>query len=188
MTTDNTTPRIVSTLTAARDTLDRVLPRLPTVVRRLDNEQPGWPTGHTASGSPTDGPDRWQTSDPALHALQTLLKGVERLSKQTAELDHLTANWSNRNPSTTIPDTSSTMWCVSCLRAGSMNPRRSTGGDLCRWCLDTLRAVNHHRRTLSLGPLVELPLAAVQRHARGERTRDVDIDLWARTETKGTKR
>jgi hypothetical protein len=182
MTTDNTTPRLVDALTAARNALDRAIPRLPTVIRRLDQEQPGWPTGHTSTGR-QDGPDRFQTDDTAMKALAALLRAVDAVSRETALLDHQTARWSTSYATSHLPDTTSSLWCVSCLRVGSMNPRRSQGGDLCRWCMDTLRAVNHHRRTTHAGaPLAELPTAAVLRHARGERTRDIDIDQWSRGE------
>lgn len=184
MTTDNTTPRLVDALTAARNALDRAIPRLPTVIRRLDQEQPGWPTGHTSTGR-QDGPDRWQTDDPAMKALAALLKAVDAVSRETALLDHQTARWSTVFASTNLPDTTSSLWCVSCLRVGATSPKRPEGGDVCRWCQDKLRAVNNYRRANDIGaPLAELPAAAVLRHARGERTRDIDIDTWARTEGK----
>ena len=188
--TDNTSPRLCRELIAASARLEMIVGRIPMAVMRLDAEQPGWPSGLSGSGSPVAGPDRWRTSDPAFVGLQALLDAHSKTVEAVLELDRTVARWAlrqkpgqrDRNPHELEG------YCSSCLRVGSMNPRRSQGGDTCRWCQDTLRAVNHHRRTLTLGAdLVELPVGAVRHHAEGRRTTDHHIDVWARTETKGKR-
>lgn len=74
MSTDNTTPRLTKELMGVYARLEVIIPRIPIVVGRLDAEQPGFPTGHSGGGDPADGPDRYQTSDPAYCADRAALQ------------------------------------------------------------------------------------------------------------------
>lgn len=186
MSTDNTTPRLTKELIGCHQRLEAIIPRIPIVIGRLDAEQPGFPTGHTGSGSPGDGPDRWQTSDPAYCATAALLEAHRRLTLAVAELDQLTGNWMRRTPSTRDAGRHETEGrCISCIRVGEITP--TFRGHLCRWCYDTLGQVNKLRAEQQYGPaLAELPLDAVrQRHGSGRgRFNEVDRERWARPEKK----
>jgi hypothetical protein len=187
--TDNTTPRLTKELMGVYTRLEVIIPRIPIVVGRLDAEQPGFPTGHSGGGSPVDGPDRYQTSDPAYGALRALLMHVDLISRRVAELDQLTGNWMRRNPTTrdrTIHHTEGR--CTSCIRVGEIEPTHR--GDLCRWCYDTLGAVNKLRADKAYGPaLLELPVDAVRQRHSGSRGRfnELDRERWARPERKAKR-
>jgi len=190
MTTDNTTPRLVDALTAARNALDRAIPRLPTVIRRLDQEQPGFPTGHTSTGR-QDGPDRFQTDDPALKALAALLRAVDAVSRETALLDQLSGNWMRSEPNEKWASKHGVEGqCVSCIRVG--HPEIVHRGHLCRRCYERLAAINKRRDELDLAPhLVEVPYACVAhlRKSGKDRYNQMELDEWARnTPDKKSKR
>ena len=184
MSIDNTTPRLTKELMGVYTRLEVIIPRIPIVIGRLDAEQPGFPTGHSGGGSPVDGPDRFQTSDPAYGALRALLMHVDLISRRVAELDQLTGNWMRRNPRTRDRSSHHTEGrCTSCIRVGEIEPTHR--GDLCRWCYDTLGAVNKLRADKQYGPaLLELPVDAVrQRHSGGRgRFNELDRERWAKPE------
>jgi hypothetical protein len=186
MTTDNTTPRLTAELIARHARLETMIARVPIVVRRLDMEQPGFPTGHTGSPSSQDGPDRWQTSDPAYQATKALLKGVQAVCREVDDLDRLLANWSMAVKPSSVRDSTSSEHCVSCIRIGSVSPRYRTS-DLCRWCAGTLKAVNDRRGELGLPDVPELPTVLVHKHAQGRRLTLGDIDHAARHQPKGKR-
>lgn len=183
MTTDNTTPRLTKELIARHARLETMIARVPIVVRRLDMEQPGFPTGHTSSGIAQDGPDRWQTSDPAYQAAKALHGLHKRLCDAVDEYDRLLANWAVAVKPSSVRDSTSSEHCVSCIRIGSVSPRYRSS-DLCRWCAGTLKAVNDRRGELGLPDVPELPTVLVHKHAQGRRLTLGDIDHAARHDKK----
>lgn len=180
MTTDNTSPRIQAVLTLAVQRVTAVIPAVPKAVGRLEDMHPGYPSGHTASVSVGDGPQRWQTADPALRATEALRDAVERLSREADLIERLVKQWS-----TDINPHETEGVCRSCIRVGEREPVRS--GGLCRWCNDTLKLINRQRRLHQWGPdLVEVPEEAARKHHAGHHAKitTADIDQWARGKVK----
>lgn len=188
MSTDNTTPRLTKELMGVAMRLEVIIPRIPIVVGRLDAEQGiGFPTGHTGSGMAQDGPDRWQTSDPAYCATKALLDAHRRLTQAAVELDQLTGNWMRRKPNARDASRHETEGqCVSCIRVGqpSLNSPDTGGrGGLCAWCYRTLIELNKIRKAQGYGPaLNEVPYQAVwDKWCSGRlRMNTGDQDRWAR--------
>ena len=182
MTTDNTTPRLTKELMGVYTRLEVIIPRIPIVVGRLDAERPGFPTGHSGGGSPIDGPDRYQTSDPAYCATAALLDAHRRLTLAAAELDQLTGNWMRSKPNEKWASKHGVEGqCVSCIRVG--HPETVHRGHLCRRCYERLGAINKRRDELQLGPhLVEVPYACVHhlRKSGKDRYNQMELDEWAR--------
>ena len=171
--------RALSDLNAARRLLRAA-------VARLDDAEPGYPGGASGGGSGDDsGPIRQQVilRDEALRDRARLELLTTQAEQHARALLGLTQTWGIRRVGDTDREPDE-LWCRSCLRAGHMAPRRTTNGTThgpnCRWCDDTLRAVNVVRREWSKAPMAELPLVAVRWHAEGRRTTAKDIEAWAR--------
>lgn len=186
MTTDNTSPRIQAVLTLAVQRVTAVIPSVPKAVGRLEDMHPGYPSGHTASVSVGDGPQRWQTGDPALRATEALRDAVERLSREADLIERLVKQWSADIKGDRYANPHETEGvCRSCIRVGEHQPVRA--GGLCRWCYDTLKLVNTARRRLDLPALLELPDDAPRKHhnqASLGRVNQLDIDTWAKGKAK----
>ena len=159
---------------------------LKAAVARLDDAEPGYPGGGTSGGSGDDnGPLRQQVilRDAALRDRARLEHLTGQAEQHARNLLGIVQTWGIRRVGETDREPDE-LWCRSCLRAGHMAPRRttngSTHGERCRWCDDTLRAVNVVRREWAKPPMAELPLVAVRWHAEGRRTSAKDIEAWAR--------
>lgn len=183
--TDNVSPRLVAELEHAGATIAKLLPLVPVAVRRLDDMLPGYPSGHTASTSVSDGPQRWQTSDPALKALEALRTAVEAVSRDLTVVERLTVNWSTQHQGQKYASPDSDEHCRSCIRVGERVP--VFRGGLCRWCYPTLLELNKTRRRNQWGPdLTELPIEAVKKHHSGVygKITSADLDAWAKGRAK----
>lgn len=185
LTTHLATQRLTELLDRAAADLDATRRLLSAAVGRMDDASPGYPGGgHGGGGGDDSGPTRGQVvlGDAALkdrHALTTRLAAIELESRAVLRIAQ---KWGIRSvgDSNREPDE---MWCRSCLRAGHMAPRRTSNGTThgpnCRWCDDTLRAVNVVRGERRQPPLAELPITAVRWHAEGRRTTARMIEAWA---------
>lgn len=185
LTTHLATQRLTDLLDRAAADLDATRRLLAAAVGRMDDAAPGYPGGGSGVGSGDDsGPTRGQVvlGDSALMDRQMLERRLHRLEMESLAVLRIAQKWGIRSvgESTREPDE---MWCRSCLRAGHMAPRRTsngtTHGSNCRWCDDTLRAVNVVRAERRQPPLAELPVTAVRWHAEGRRTTARVIEAWA---------
>lgn len=169
-------------LTAATHLLTAALPRLTEALTNLADAQPGYHTGGNTggnTGSTTTGghTDRTATlaiapTDPATHDLHTAHTLATRIATDTLALTDIIRRWAN--PTTTWRNSLATeaarthtdTTCRSCLRIGVMTPRRPEGGDLCRWCADTRRAIDRPG---------DIPTWLLELHHQGRRitTRDI---------------
>ena len=182
------------TLLAAHAELTRLCRDITRAIDTLDECQPGYPSGGTDGpgglGSHSD-----RTGDLAA---RTLDGHPDQARRDRDDLDHLTRRIAGDvrdasdiarrwlPPSTKWRDALATeaatsthaddAWCTSCLRVGSLTPRRSGGGTLCRWCQDVGREVGG-----------ELPIWLVEKRRQGGRVTQADIDR-ARQERPGRKR
>ena len=183
LTTNLAATRLEQTLDRAIDDLTAAKRLLRAAVGRMDDAEPGYPTGGHGGGSGDDsGPLRSAVvmRDHALRDRAALEADLARIALLARNTLGVTQRWGIRRVGDTDREPSE-MWCRSCIRAGHMAPRREGNhGPNCRWCGDTLRAVNVVRAERHLAALAELPLVAVRHHSEGRRTTARDIEGWAR--------
>jgi hypothetical protein len=155
--------------------------RAPLAIRRMHNALPGYPTAPSSgpSGAGGDGPDRWVTNDVAIVDIDTVSTLTTRLQLDARALLNLLDKWAFTRHGSEHDANPHDVGCVSCNRANSFSPRRVEGGDLCRWCADKLREMNGLRAGIGLEVLDAVPLAAVQKHARGQKLTANDVERWA---------
>ncbi len=185
ITTHLATQRLAELLDRAMTDLEATRRLLGAAVARLDDSEPGYPSGGDGGGSgDSDGPLRSTVivRDDALRDRALLEQRLRKLDLDARLVLRLVQKWGIRSvgESDREPDE---LWCRSCLRAGRCEPRRTsngkTHGDRCRWCDDTLRAVNVVRNERKQAPLAELPIIAVRWHSEGRRVTARDIETWA---------
>jgi hypothetical protein len=190
LTTDLAASRLADHLDQTTASVERARQLLAATVKRLDDSEPGYPGGTHGGGTPTDdGPLRSAvvTRDAALADRAKLEHLCRTLDATSRELLHLTHRWMPKGTLDVIPTPVDDIWCVSCRKAGHMTPRRpGNHGDRCRWCADTLRAVNVVRAERRLVALLELPTAAIHHRSAGRRTTARDIEGWAK-DSRGRK-
>lgn len=183
ITTNLAASRLEERLDRAIEDLQAARRLLRAAVGRMDDAEPGYPGGGDGGGSGDDsGPLRSTVvlRDDALRDRAKLDADLARIEQQARNVLGLTQRWGIRRvgESDREPDD---LWCRSCLRAGHMAPRREGNhGPNCRWCQDTLRAVNVVRTEWAKPAWPELPIVAVRHHATGKRTTARDIEGWAR--------
>lgn len=164
-------------LSVAQHLLTALLPKLVDTFGNLADAQPGYPTG--TDGGPAGGrSDRTATlaiapTDPAARDLDTAHHLAARIATDIVALADIVSRW--RTPTSTWRDALATEAahthtddaCRSCLRVGVHTPRRPEGGDLCRWCSDTRRALDRTG---------DIPAWLLERHHQGRRitTRDIE--------------
>jgi hypothetical protein len=173
-------------LAAAATLMRRLSADLPVAWQMLQECQPGYPTGGDGGGSGKGGvSDRTgnlattERPDVARRDLEDLDHLLQRLAVVVCDAADIVRRW--QPPSSQWRAALSTeaasgyveTWCRSHLRVQSMEPRRSEGGDLCRWCQDVARDVGADMP----------PEWIVEKRARGGRITAADIDR-ARSETK----
>lgn len=155
--------------------------KLPQSWANLQNAQPGYPTGSNGPGS--GGPsDRTGTlavnaadghPDPARAALDDLDGHLRQAWHHLAAAQRITVAWADPPPkwrqalTTEAAQTFRDSDCRLHLAVGCHTPRRPEGGDLCRWCADTKRAI---------GRAGDLPSWLVDKNARGQRISQTDIE------------
>lgn len=185
LTTHLATQRLTELLDRACADLDATRRLLSAAVARLDDAEPGYPGGGTGGATGDDsGPLRSTVvlRDDALRDRALLEQRLRKLELDARVTLRVVQKWGIRSvgESDREPDE---MWCRSCLRAGRCEPRRTSNGKThgpnCRWCEDTLRAVNVVRNERKQAPMAELPLVAVRWHAEGRRVTARDIEAWA---------
>lgn len=150
---------------ALNDLID-CLPLFTDAVERMRDYQPGYPPGGNGSrgSSGSSQPERLSGAAGKRYGADTAVRDEARLWQATPQLRDaartiyavLTTYGTRRTPIATLPDDPDSMWCRSCLRVNHHSPRRSAGGDLCRWCLE-------HRPDGWDMP----PLAAAEAYSRG---------------------
>lgn len=185
LTTHLATQRLAELLDRATADLEATRRLLSHAVARLDDSEPGYPGGGTGGATGDDsGPLRSTVilRDDALRDRALLEQRLRKLDQDARMLLRLTQKWGMRSIGETDREPDE-LWCRSCLRAGHMAPRRTspgkTHGENCRWCDDTLRAVNVVRAERKQPGLAELPLVAVRWHSEGRRVTARDIEAWA---------
>lgn len=185
LTTHLATARLAELLDRACADLEATRRLLSAAVARIDDAEPGYPGGGHGGGSgDSDGPLRSTVvlGDDALRDRALLEARLRKLELDSRMVLRVVQKWGIRSvgESDREPDE---LWCRSCLRAGRCEPRRTsrgtTHGANCRWCDDTLRAVNVVRNERKQAPLAELPIVAVRWHAEGRRVTARDIEAWA---------
>jgi hypothetical protein len=153
----------------------RTQPRVTRAIRNAHTWLDGHPTG-TGSGSGGTG-DRTGTL-AARHATHgdphgDLRRDLERTISRLADLvDRLApTNRAAAHLATQADDTCPTDCCESCFRdGGHRTPKRNDGGRLCRWCQDIARTIGADQP----------PLALVEKHHRGRRITERDINIARR--------
>ena len=173
-------------LTTAETLLVASLPKLCGTFNVLEQAQPGYPSGGD-NGRSVKGDHSDRTGDMASRRLDD---GVEPCTRDLNELDAacariakdvtLVADIIRRWPARPNPDwakalrdeaaaslnTSTDRWCASHLAVGSMEPTRTGGSRLCRWCEDLARTLK----------VSEPPAELVEKLARGQRITTGDVD------------
>lgn len=146
-------------------------------LRQLADAQPGYPSGGDGTRSGGTVSDRTgnlacggAAADPARRARDAVADLAHRIAADMADLHRIVQAWRPptekwRHHLATETDHVPDLGCVSCRRIGTYEPRRSEGGELCRWCQDIAR---HLGKRLP-------PLELVERHAQGKRITDADL-------------
>ena len=147
------------TLLAATALLEQLTQEIAAAITTLDECQPGYPTGGN-DGPTSQGGHSDRTGDLAARTLDGY---PDQARRDRDDLDHLTSRIANdirdahniarrwtpptalwrdalATEAATQPHTDDN-WCSSCIRVGSLTPRRDAGGSLCRWCQDMTREV-----------------------------------------------
>lgn len=153
-----------------------------TAVRRMHNATPGYPTAATGgTATPTDEvqPDRWLTSDDAIRDLAAIERLAANIEVESRRLLNLAEKWGVTRIGTELSQSAHDRGCVSCNRANHYSPRREEGGEACEWCSKALRSINNVRGDAGLDAVDNVPLALVQKHARGQKVTANDIDRAA---------
>lgn len=152
-------------------------------LRRLNDAQPGFPSGHDGTGAGNTQPERYETTlgDDAVRDLAKLRRALRQAEHAGRDLWGVVTKWgpSRDARSLEVADPEDELWCRSCLTIGRCEPRRKEGGVLCRWCDDTLRVLNRGRATLGKRALTEIPRRALHVHAEGKRVTQRDLLRWA---------
>ena len=127
----------------------------------------------------TDDVDRWLSDDTALRDLAAVDDLGRRIERDARAMLNILEKWAYTRHGSERDANPHDIGCVSCNRANSFSPRRVEGGDTCRWCADKLREMNGLRAGIGLEALDAVPLAAVQKHARGQKLTANDVERWA---------
>lgn len=169
--------QIRNDLAHARHLLAVVDLSIAIALRQLADAQPGYPTGGDGtrtSGTISDRTGHLATGgaahDPARRARDNLADLAHRIADDMNDLHRIVQAWRPpthkwRHHLATETDHVPDLGCVSCRRTGTYEPRRSEGGDLCRWCQDIARLLGKRL------PPIEL----VERHHQGKRITDADL-------------
>lgn len=181
-------------LTAAGHLLVRLTQSIGGALDALDDSQPGFPSG--GEGGPSSlGDHSDRTGDLAARTLDGFPDQARadldhldmlcrRICDDIAKASDIARRWSP--PTELWRDalateaashlTDADAWCRSCLRVGSIQPRRSGGtGDLCRWCQDMTREIGGMP-----------PEWLVEKRRQGGRITTIDVGR-ARQERKASK-
>lgn len=188
--TNNATRQLTNITTNATTATTHI----ETALRRLHDGQAGYPTQPGTGTTNTPDPDHTPNTHPERHALNgtdeattdthRLLGALNAATHNLETIRHLTQKWGathiGHHTNTTPTDS---LWCTSCIRGNHFNPRRPDGGTTCRWCTDTLRALNTHRQQHHLPPVETIPIEAIDKHAAGRRVTTNDLTAWAKPTT-----
>jgi len=168
--------------------LEAVLKALPTAIALLADSQPGYPSGGEGGSSPGSHSDRTgnlacSPPDFARRDHDDLVRLMRRIRDDAKDAAMICARW--KPPSAQWRDDLATeagaayvdTWCKSHLRVKSMEPRRSEGGNLCRWCQDVARDIGAGMP----------PEWLVDKRSRGVRITSADLDR-ARSEAKASRK
>lgn len=170
-----------SKLSASAILLDSLIVKLRSSWANLEANQPGYPNsgeGRMTSAYHSDPAGDLATAtldgnpDEARRARDHLDQLLVRIARDITDAHRIVCQWQPPNDAIRKHLTAeaaaheSDTWCTSCSRVGSLSPRRHNGGQLCRWCEDTARALNAQQPPVSL----------VEKHAQGRRITQADLE------------
>lgn len=179
LTTQLATSRLAELTQRAIADLQAALKLLEPAVRRLDDSEPGYPSGQPSSTgiSTDDGPLRSGVimRDAALKDAADLRKLIGRSTTDARNILDIVHRYGVTRHGHSEGDDERSRACESCGNLRSMDRK------VCQRCTRTLFAINDVRRNIGRPPMAQLPQAAVA-HLKAS-TRNVlvaDVERWAR--------
>lgn len=180
LTTDLAAGRLEDTMRQAAHDTESILRLLKATVRRLDDAEPGYPTGgHGGGGGDDSGPLRQTVvaNDPVLRTREQLARDIDLASNTLRRILSTCHEYGiTRHGSSEGVDERSTV-CEWCSEPKQVKSRR-----LCDWCSSVLGDINRTRAAIGLKPVNRIPAAAIEhrRNGRARTTSKADIDRWSR--------
>lgn len=175
LTTQLATTRLAELVDRAIADLQTVRRLLPATVQRLDDTEPGYPSGGPSSGG-DDAPLRSMVIAAQAQDRANYHKLIGRTTADARNLLGIAHRYGITRHGNNEGVDERSLLCDSC----GYNDR----GDrrCCQWCTRTLKAINDIRAGIGRAPLSKLPRPALE-HVRNGRTKSVrpaDLERWAR--------